>query len=127
MADEEKVWIEVSERGYYRDGVNYSEGAVLQIPKHALDHVVESDPPRGRRVSRQYAMAKQAGEDVEDVEAYPAAEEPAYQPDVAASSAARDLAETYDMDLSEVEGTGKDGRVLKEDVEDALEARAEEA
>lgn len=121
MAD--TVWIEVAERGYTRNGVNYAEGAILRIPEHALDNVVEPDPPRGRRVSREYALAKRAGKDVSDIDPYPV-DEPSYQPDVDAEDAARELAETYDIDLSEVEGTGEEGRVLHEDVEAALEARA---
>lgn len=38
---------------------------------------------------------------------------------VDATDAARELAEKEDVDLSGVEGTGADGRVLKSDVEDA--------
>lgn len=121
MAD--TVWIEVAERGYTRDGVNYAEGAILRIPEHALSHVVEASPPRGRQVSREYALAKRAGKDVSDIDPYPV-DEPSYQPDVDAEDAARELAATYDIDLSEVEGTGEEGRVLHEDVEAALEARA---
>jgi pyruvate/2-oxoglutarate dehydrogenase complex dihydrolipoamide acyltransferase (E2) component len=121
MADQ--AWIEVTERGYTRDGVQYAEGVVLRVPENALPNIVEVDPPRGRRVSREYALAKRAGEDVTDIDPYPV-EEPSYQPDVDAEDAARDLAETYDIDLSEIEGTGEEGRVLEDDVVAALEARA---
>jgi pyruvate/2-oxoglutarate dehydrogenase complex dihydrolipoamide acyltransferase (E2) component len=40
--------------------------------------------------------------------------------EVDATDAAKKLAADSDLDLSQVEGTGKDGRITKEDVEDAL-------
>lgn len=47
-----------------------------------------------------------------------AAQEPS---EVSATDAAAKLAREHDLDLSAVEGTGENGRVLKGDVEDALE------
>lgn len=47
-------------------------------------------------------------------------EVPAPTPDAAA------LAEEEGIDLDEIEGTGKDGRVLKADVEEYLNAQGEE-
>lgn len=40
--------------------------------------------------------------------------------EVKATTAAKQLAEEEDLDLSEIDGTGKDGKVKKPDVEDAL-------
>jgi pyruvate/2-oxoglutarate dehydrogenase complex dihydrolipoamide acyltransferase (E2) component len=43
------------------------------------------------------------------------------EPKVSATSAAAELAHDEEVDLSEVEGTGSGGRVLKSDVQSALE------
>lgn len=91
------VWIEVAERGYIRDGVRHKEGALLQVPEYAVPSITDADPPFGRVV---------------DLEA-------ATRP-TDATDAARDLAREEGVDLGSVEGTGKDGRVLKSDVEAAL-------
>ena len=61
----------------------------------------------------------------------PAAEpEPGAEPeakvDVDITDAARELAEEHGVDLSTIEGTGKDGRILKGDVEKAIRAREAE-
>lgn len=53
----------------------------------------------------------------------PAPPEPEAKSDVDVTDAARVLAEEHDIDLSRIEGSGKDGRVLKGDVEKAIEAR----
>lgn len=120
----EMAWIEVSERGYVRDGVRYSAGSVLEVPAAALAGITEADPPHGRRVSREYAEAVRAGRDPEAEGIDPEAEDvPSYQPGVDATDSARELAETYELDLVEIEGTGESGRVLKGDVEAVLEDR----
>lgn len=55
----------------------------------------------------------------------PEAREPEATADVEVNitKAARELAEAHDLDLSEIEGSGKDGRILKGDVEKAIKAR----
>lgn len=118
------AWVEVSSRGLTRDGVRYSGGRVVEVPRHALPEIEDVDPPRGREVSEEYARAVRNNEPTEDIDPDPGNEEPAYQPDVAATDAARELAETYEIDLSEIEGTGADDQVLKSDVVEVLEARA---
>lgn len=45
---------------------------------------------------------------------------------IEATDAARELADEHDLDLTEVEGTGQDGRILKGDVQEAIRAREEE-
>ncbi len=42
------------------------------------------------------------------------------------TSAARELAEEHGLDVTGIEGTGKDGRILKSDVKDAIESQQEE-
>lgn len=124
MADEELAWVEVCERGLTHDGIRYAEGRVVQVPEHALPSITEVDPPRGRHVSAEYAEAVRMGLPTEDIDPDPGGEPDLYQPEVDATDAARELAEIYDMDLSEIEGTGSEGRVIKPDVVATLEARA---
>jgi translation initiation factor IF-2 len=62
-------------------------------------------------------------EEVEGVEEAPAEEEVV---EISATDAARELAEEHGLELPGIEGTGKDGRILKSDVEAAVEV-AEEA
>lgn len=121
MAD--TVWVEISERGYLRGGVRYDEGRVVEVPSSALPNIEGVDPPRGRQVSREYAEAVRENRPTDGIDPEPSSE-PSYQPDVDATDAARELAEIYEIDLSEIEGTGSDDRVIKSDVEDVLEARA---
>ncbi len=60
----------------------------------------------------------------------PAAEaegaEPAGTAEVDVTDAARELAEEHGIDLAGLEGTGKEGRILKGDVEGAIRARQDE-
>lgn len=54
--------------------------------------------------------------------------EPAAIADVDITDAARALAEEHEIDVTAIEGTGKDGRILKADVQQAIDEReAEEA
>lgn len=52
--------------------------------------------------------------------------EPEATADVDITGAARELAEEYGLDPAAIEGTGKEGRVLKGDVEKAIKAREAE-
>lgn len=52
--------------------------------------------------------------------------EPTAATDVDITGAARELAEEHGLDLSGLEGTGKEGRILKGDVEKAIQARQEQ-
>lgn len=62
----------------------------------------------------------------EAVEEPEEAAEPAAAVDVDITDAARKLAEEHGLDLSTVEGTGVDGRILKGDVQKAIQAREAE-
>lgn len=46
--------------------------------------------------------------------------------EVDATDSARQLARDNDVDLREIEGTGEDGRILKGDVQDAIDNRDQE-
>ncbi len=54
----------------------------------------------------------------------PAKDEPA-KPELNATEGAIELADDEDVELSEVEGTGKGGRILQKDVEAFIEAEGE--
>ena len=56
----------------------------------------------------------------------PGAEAPGEEAAIEATGAAEELAAEHGIDLADVEGTGKDGRILKGDVEAAIEQRDEE-
>ena len=43
--------------------------------------------------------------------------------DIDITDVARALAETNDIDLNEIEGSGKDGRILKSDIDKAIKAK----
>ncbi|HET7271364.1 MAG TPA: 50S ribosomal protein L20, partial [Rubrobacter sp.] len=101
-------------------------GAIVAQAKNALDgkpverqvnveRSKEPEPPkpssRSKPAARPEAPAEPAGED--DV-----SEEPT---EVEATGAAERRAEELNVDLSSVEGTGADGRILVEDVEDEAE------
>lgn len=60
----------------------------------------------------------------EDAEGAPPPTAGSGGPDV--TSAAKRLASENNIDLSEIEGTGKDGRIIDEDVQKAIEQQAEE-
>lgn len=100
MAEHETVVIEVAERGYIRDGIRYHPGDLLEVPAYAVPSITEANPPFGRVVG-----------DLEE----------ATRP-VDATDAARALADEEGVDLGSLEGTGEDGRVLKSDVEAALDS-----
>lgn len=59
----------------------------------------------------------------EKSKAEPKAEAKAATPEIDVTPAAAELAEAEGIDLSALEGTGKEGRILKSDVEAAIKAR----
>jgi len=68
--------------------------------------------------------AGEAGEDEEPVRAEEEQGLTAEEVDI--TDAARELADEHGIDITTLEGTGKDGRVLKSDVQDAVSAQEEE-
>lgn len=67
-----------------------------------------------------------AGEGAEKPEGLAEQPEPAGTAEVDVTDAARDLADEHGIDLTTLEGTGKEGRILKSDVEGAIQAQADE-
>jgi len=80
--------------------------------------IVEIALPKGRP-ARQESAAKP---EVAPAEPAPAADEPAaaIADDYDITPAARTLAEENGIDLAQIEGSGKDGRILKSDIDRAI-------
>jgi 2-oxoglutarate dehydrogenase E2 component (dihydrolipoamide succinyltransferase) len=90
------------------------DGVLTEVMKKEGD-VVSSQEPIGKiEVGAVVASTLE-----KRVEAAPAAE-PHLDTVVVANPAARKLAEENNIDLASVSGTGKDGRILKEDVQNAM-------
>lgn len=70
--------------------------------------------------------APETAEEVAPEEAPEAAEEAVEEAEeeVDVTNAARELADEHGIDITTIDGTGKDGRVLKSDVQDAVDAQA---
>lgn len=82
-----------------------------EVPEPAEVEEVEAAEPE--------AVEEEAVEEEADEE--PEADaEPDAEAEVDITNAARELAEEHDLDLSAIEGTGKDGRILKGDVQKAI-------
>ncbi len=80
-------------------------------PEEVEEPVVE-EAPKGRAMAGS-AVAEPASEPSTGAE-----------PDI--TPAARELAEEHGIDLATIEGTGKDGRILKSDIDKAIKASEEE-
>ena len=94
------------------------DGVLTEIMKKEGD-VVSSQEPIGKIEAGPVVASTLA----KRVEAAPAAESNA-DAAVVANPAARKLAEENNIDLASLSGTGKDGRILKEDVQNAMTAPA---
>ncbi len=96
--------------------------------EHGIDlTTVEGTGKDGRILKSDVQEAVEAAEDAGDEEP---GEEPAdgdavIPDDVDITNAARELAEEHGVDVTAIEGTGKDGRVLKSDVQEAIDEREE--
>jgi len=80
----------------------------------AEEEAAAEEPAAGEAAPAEEPVEEEAAEAEEEEE-------------LAITSAAEELAEEHGIDLGAVEGTGKDGRILKSDVEAAVEAAEAEA
>lgn len=87
--------------------------------------VVEGKPAAGAGQSAQIAVQDLPGKDIPEQEAEPEEESP-FPGGVRASPVARRMAEEQGIDLSRVQGTGPNGRIVRKDVED-FQAQAAQA
>ena len=94
------------------------DGVLTEVMKKEGD-VVSSQEPIGKIEVRTVVASTRE----KRVEAAPAAESH-LDTAVVANPAARKLAEENNIDLASLSGTGKDGRILKEDVQNAMTAPA---
>lgn len=89
-------------------------------PAPAAEEAPAKEPARARE-ARPSAKAKP------EAPAAAAAPEPGAAAEVDVTDAARQLAEEHGIDLSAIRGSGKEGRILKGDVEKAIRDREAEA
>ena len=88
--------------------------------------IVRITIPKGKPESGK--VSKPEPEVVAEVKKSPKAKKTADKPkstptDIDITDVARALAETNDIDLNEIEGSGKDGRILKSDIDKAIKAK----
>ena len=103
-------------------------GAAEELAEeHGLDlSTIEGTGKDGRILKSDVQEAIEALEQEEAGEE-PAAEAEAVIPeDVDITNAARELAEEHGLDVTSIEGTGKDGRILKSDVQNAIKSQQED-
>ena len=99
-------------------------------PKKAVEAKAPAKPARAKKavepveVEAPVVVVKPVEVEAPVVEAEPAVVEPVEAPaEVDATDTARSLAEENGIDLATIEGTGKEGRILKADVAKAIQAR----
>lgn len=84
-------------------------------------------PPPEAKAAKGLAAAEAKVEEPEAAEVgAPEAAEPEAAAEVEITDAAREVAEEHGIDIAAIEGTGKDGRILKGDVEKAIKAREQD-
>ncbi len=113
--------------------VDADEEAADEEPAAEAEEAPEAAGEAPAEADEATAEAREA-EEAPEVEEEPAAEaapEEAVEEEAApapeATDAAEELAAEHDVELAAVEGTGKDGRILKSDVQAVVDERAEEA
>ena len=85
--------------------------------------IVEINLPKGKQGPRK-TTKRAAAAPAESPKAEKSIKEPeASTADIDITSVARTLAEAHDIDLADIEGSGKDGRILKSDIDKAIKAK----
>jgi len=109
--------------------IDATDAAAELAAEHGVDLAdVEGTGKEGRVLKSDVGSAVEALEDekaADDEESGADAEEPGAAEEVDATDAAAELAAEHDLDLADVEGTGKEGRILKSDVQAAIDERDE--
>ena len=93
-----------------------TDKVVLEVVAPADGRIVEICRQEGDVVESEALLAVFEAGDVSDPADAPAADAAAEPPPVSASPAARKLAEEKGLDLAKMQGTGRDGRITKDDV-----------
>ena len=93
-----------------------TDKVVLEVVAPADGRIVEICRQEGDVVESEALLAVFEAGDVSDPADAPAADASAEPPPVSASPAARKLAEEKGLDLAKMQGTGRDGRITKDDV-----------
>lgn len=118
--DDKIVVYKMKRRKGYRKKQGHRQGFT---EVRVLDIEIGSGATTGRKAGRKKAEAPStpaAGPPAEAPVAEVAAEAPEAPAKIEATDTARALAEEHGIDLATLEGTGKDGRILKSDVEKAI-------
>ncbi|MDP2497850.1 MAG: 50S ribosomal protein L21 [Candidatus Palauibacterales bacterium] len=113
------------------DEVDITDAAEELADEHGIDVATIDGTGKGGRVLKSDVQdavdAQEADEAEEEDEAEPVRaeeEQGLAAEDVDITDAARELADEHGIDITTIDGTGKDGRVLKSDVQDAVDAQA---
>ena len=86
--------------------------------------IVRITLPKGKPESGKVSKPEVVAEVKKSPKAKKTADKPKAAPtDIDITDVARALAETHDIDLNEIEGSGKDGRILKSDIDKAIKAK----
>lgn len=98
--------------------IDLGKGKSVAPKKAAAKAAPKSEAPTKRAPKKEAPKAEAAVEEAPVAETAPAA-------DFDITDSARELAEEAGIDLSTIEGTGKEGRILKSDVQKAIKNRDE--
>lgn len=111
--------------------VDATSAAEELAAEHGVDLAgVEGTGKDGRVLKSDVQAAVDEAEETAPAEEEDEAEDrdagPGIPEDVDITGAARELALEHGVDVARIEGTGKDGRILKSDVQEAIDSREEE-
>lgn len=105
------------------DGGPSAETAAEVAPEEAVE-APEADEEPEAEAPEEAVADEDGGEDAEPVRAEE--EQGLTAEDVDITNAARELADEHGIDITTLDGTGKDGRILKSDVQEAVKAQEDD-